>query len=126
MKVEYKNHNQLFEDLQKIYLEKKQSEILGQMYVIAREYCINALINYTHKKKLVWTDERIKELGHDCATWLIEPYLKKDSFKIEKLSSYAHFALLKILFKDKDYETSIQSLNELTENNGDKYDKKVM
>lgn len=118
MKVEFKKHNIEYERLQSDYLAKPNSAILGKMYLIASEYCVNAILQYTHQKGLQWSDDTIQEKAHDCATWLIEPYLRKE-FRIEKLSSYAHFALLKILYQNKDAEMRSMSLDSLIDKWGD-------
>ncbi len=121
MKIEFRKHNIEFEKLQSEYLSERKVEILNKMYKVAYKYCVNLILQYVHQKGLIWADETIKEKAHDCATWLIEPYLRKPDFKIKKLSSYAHFAKLKILYSNKD-EQKLYSLDELIETYGDDLD----
>ena len=125
MKVEFKNHNKEFDSLQAKYLEKpfgsRDSIILDRMWEVCYSYSINLLLNYLKKKELTWDDFVIQEKASDMATWLIEPYLRVPNRKIEKLSSYAHFAKLKVLYTDKDYEMRQQSLDSICEGGGEHY-----
>lgn len=125
MEIEYKKHNEIYEKLQSEYLQKQFGErdnnLLGKMYQIAYEYACNVLINYTHKKGLHWKDWIIEDKAHAMAVWLTEPYLRKPEFKIDKLSSYGHFAKLKILYGDKEWETKTCSYESLIENGGEHY-----
>jgi hypothetical protein len=70
------------------------------MYVIAKECSKNYITDYCRKKGLYHLD--IETLSHDSAIYCIEKYLKKESFKIEKISSYVYFGMIKNLFKDKE------------------------
>lgn len=90
------------------------------MYSVAAEFCANSILSYSRKKCLGWNDGEILSKAHDCATWLIEPYLRKPEFRINRLSSYAHFALLKILYGNKSYEQRNCSLDALIEEHGEK------
>lgn len=120
MKVEFRKHNIEFEKLQSEYLSERKVEILSKMYKVAYKYCVNLILQYVHQKGLIWEDKIIEDKAHDCATWLIEPYLRNPNFKIKKLSSYAHFAKLKILYSNKD-EQKLCSLEELIETCGDNF-----
>lgn len=117
MKVEFEKHNIEFEKLQSEYLANRNPKTLSKMYEIAYKYCCNLILQFVHQKGLNWEDDTIQEKAHDCATWLIEPYLRRQDFKIAKLSSYAHFAKLKILYAHKDEELQELSLDELIEKN---------
>lgn len=120
MKIEFQNHNEEFEKLQSEYLSERNPKTLSKMYEIAYKYCCHLILQFVREKGLNWGDEAIEEKAHDCATWLIEPYLRRQDFKIEKLSSYAHFAKLKILYAHKNEETNEVSLDEFIE----KYDER--
>lgn len=125
MEIIFRNHNKEFADLQKEYLSKpfkeRNKEILGKMWEVCYSYSCNLLIQYTHSKSLIWADWIIQEKASDMATWLIEPYLRDEKRRIEKLSSYAHFAKLKILYADKEYEMRTVSYDSLLENGGEHY-----
>lgn len=125
MKVIYRNHNEEFSELQDKYLEKpfgsRDNNILDQMWEVCYSYSCNLLINYTNKRSLIWDDFEIEEKASDMATWLIEPYLRDANKKIERLTAYAHFAKLKILYTEKDYEMKKQSLDAIYEGGGEHY-----
>ncbi len=125
MKADFRNHNQEFSDLQDKYLEKpfgsRDSNLLDRMWEVCYSYSINLLLNYLKKKDLIWDDFVIQDKASDMATWLIEPYLRIPDRKIEKLSAYAHFAKLKVLYTDKDYEMRQQSLDAICDGGGEHY-----
>lgn len=125
MKVIFRDHNTEFAKLQAEYLkepfEKRNNDILGKMWEVCYSYSCNLLIQYTHKKGLNWPDYVIEEKASDMATWLIEPYLRNPDKRIEKLTAYAHFAKLKILYSDKNYEMRTISYEALLESGGEHY-----
>lgn len=104
MKVIKKNHNDIFSQIQDTYLKTRSNSDLTKVYLVLVDYYKNLVLNYTHKKYLVWDDDTIMEKANDMATRIIERYLTKDSFKIDKLTAYAHFDFLKIMYGDKEYE----------------------
>ncbi len=122
MKTEYIKHNEEFEKLQSEYLSEKNPKTLNKMYEVAYKYCCHLLLQYVQQKGFNWSDEKIREKAHDCATWLIEPYLRRKDFKIKKLSSYAHFAKLKILYGHKNEEQNELSLDEFIDNYGEHWE----
>lgn len=126
MKIEFRKHNIEFEKLQSEYLAEKNPKTLSKMYEIAYKYCCHLLLQFVHEKNFNWEDETITEKAHDCATWLIEPYLRRQDFKIEKLSSYAHFAKLKILYAHKAEETKEVSLDEFIEKHGERWKEELL
>jgi hypothetical protein len=46
---------------------------------------------------------------------VIEQYLRKLDFKVNKISAYIYFGVIKTLFKDKDMEIKEVSYEELNE-----------
>lgn len=117
MQVISKDHNRLFADCQNRYLESRNEKTLSEMYLILTDYYCNLFINYTHKKSLVWNDDEIKEKAFDASSRIIERFLRNPDFKIEtKLTSYAHWDLVWVLYHDKDYEIKRRSFDSLMEN----------
>jgi hypothetical protein len=107
-------HNEIYEELQNKYLATRDKEILGKMYCVAREAARNYLKKYCRNHGLYNLD--VEELSHDAALFVIEQYLRKSDFKVEKISAYIHFGVKKVLFKDKDIEMRELSYEQLTEN----------
>jgi hypothetical protein len=108
-----KTHNEQYEALQKEYLETRDNKVLGEMYLIAKEAAANYIKKYCRSKGLYNLD--IEEKSHDAALFVIEQYLIKSKFKVEKLSAYIHFGVIKVLFKNKNIEISEISYDELLE-----------
>jgi hypothetical protein len=99
-----KTHNEIYEELQKIYLETRDKKVLSEMYLVALEAARNYIVKYKRGKNLA-LDVRV--LSHDAAMYCIEKYLYKDNFRIDKISSYVWFGVLKNLFKDKDHDQNV-------------------
>jgi GH35 family endo-1,4-beta-xylanase len=105
-----KNHNEQFAELQEKYFEareagKKRADYwLNQMYELIKNIARNYIRAYCQKKGLVLGNR--EEKAHEASMYCIIQYLKKPGFKIDKISSYAHFGVIKNLFKDKDIEMS--------------------
>jgi hypothetical protein len=96
-----KTHNEQYEALQAEYLKSRESKVLGKMYLIAKEAAKNYINKYCRARGLKLN---IDELSHDSSIYIIEQYLRKPSFHIDKLSAYIYFGTKKVLFKDKDIE----------------------
>jgi hypothetical protein len=96
-----KTHNEQYEALQAEYLKTKDNKALGKMYLIAKEAAKNYISKYCRTRGLKLN---INELSHDSAIYIIEQYLRKPSFHVDKLSAYIYFGVKKSLFKDKEIE----------------------
>jgi hypothetical protein len=108
-----KTHNEQYEVLQNKYLETKDSKVLGEMYLIAKEAAFNYIRKYCEQRGLFHLD--IQEKSHEAATFVIEQYLKKPEFKVENISSYIYFGVKKVLFKNSKIEMRELSYDELIE-----------
>jgi hypothetical protein len=115
MKSDYDGitHNEIYDELQNRYFETRNSKVLGQMYCVAKEAGANYIRKYCKQRGLFNLD--INELSHEAALFVIEQYLKKPEFKVEKISAYIHFGTKKALFKNKDVEMNELSYEELIE-----------
>jgi hypothetical protein len=102
MKYEGTTHNEIYNELQNNYLETRDNRILGKMYCVAKNVAFNYIKKYCQSHGLLNLD--IKEKSHDAALFVIEQYLRKPEFKVEKISAYIHFGTRKALFKNKDVE----------------------
>jgi hypothetical protein len=118
--MEYKGitHNEQYEKLQQEYLINRDNRILGKMYEIAKAAAYNYIKKYCQSHGLHNLNER--ELSHDSALFVIEQYLRKPEFKVEKISAYIHFGTRKALFTNKDVEQHEISYEQYFEE--DKYD----
>jgi hypothetical protein len=106
-------HNEQYEKLQEEYLKNRDNKTLGQMYSIAKEAAYNYLKKYRQQHGLYNLD--IKEKSHEAALFIIEQYLKKPEFHVDKLSAYIYFGCLKSLFKNIKTEQMELSYEELME-----------
>jgi hypothetical protein len=109
-------HNEIYDQLQKEYLKNKDNKVLGKMYEIAKEAAKNYLVKYCRDKGIRLD---VNELSHDAALFIIEQYLKKPGFKVDKLSAYIYYGTIKVLFKDKDREQKEVSYEQYIENSYD-------
>ena len=117
MQVISKDHNRLFADCQNRYLENRNEKTLSEMYLILTDYYCNLFINYTHRKGLYWNDDEISEKSFDASSRIIERFLRNPDFKVkEKLTGYAHWDFVWVLYHDKDYEINRRSFDSLMEN----------
>jgi hypothetical protein len=112
-KYEGTTHNEIYEELQNKYLKTKDNKTLGKMYEIAKQAAFNYIKKYCQSHGLYNFD--ISEKSHDAALFVIEQYLKKPEFKIDKISAYVYFGVQKSLFKNKDIEMREVSYDELIE-----------
>lgn len=114
-------HNEIYEKLQNEYLKvkgknkQKEDEILGKMYLVCRELQRNYILDYCRKKGLFFNEDNLEDKIEDATLFVINKYLYKENFKIDKLSAYAYFGFKKAMFKDKDIEMNTQSLDALIE-----------
>jgi hypothetical protein len=106
-------HNEQYEALQTKYMKTKDNKILGDMYSIAKQCAFNYIRKYCQQKGLHHLD--IEEKSHEAALFVIEQYLKKPEFKVEKISAYVYFGVRKTLFKNKDIEQMEVSYDEIME-----------
>jgi hypothetical protein len=106
-------HNEIYEELQNKYMETKDNKILGQMYSVAKNCAYNYIKKYYQSHGLYNFD--ISEKSHDAALFVIEQYLKKPEFKIDKISAYVYFGVQKSLFKNKDIEMNEVSYDAMIE-----------
>jgi hypothetical protein len=121
--TEFTTHNEKFEKLQQEYYESNRNEkILSQMYLVAYDCCKNYIRKYCNDKGLRLTD--IDEKSEDAAIYVIDKYLKHPDFKIQKLSAYAYFGVLKALFsmaEQEMHETSLEVIQEKYKNANEEY-----
>jgi hypothetical protein len=94
-------HNELYNELQEEYLKNRDNNILGKMYKIIQKIAYNYLKKYEKRKGI---SLRKDELSHDAAVFVIEQYLKKSDFLIQKISAYTYFGVIKVLYMDKERE----------------------
>ena len=107
---EEETHNKRFEKLQEAFLENRTPENLAKMYWLVRELQSNYIYNYIRKHGLFFDFDETEDKIEDATVFVIDKYLKNKDFRIEKLSAYAHFGMLKALFKDKDKETALREI----------------
>ena len=116
-KIEYKKHNERFEAAQREYLSqpfgKRDKNSYRKMYLVAFDYFHNALVRYSVVHYIFWEDARLNELACDCTNWILEMYLRRPKFAIQKLSSYGHFSLLKNIARDKNWEKLVTLKSDL-------------
>jgi hypothetical protein len=106
-------HNEIYEKLQQEYLNNRDNRILGQMYCVAKEVAYNYIKKYCQSHGLYNFD--IKEKSHDASLFVIEQYLRKSEFKVDKISAYINFGVKKALFRDKEIEQRESSYEVLLE-----------
>ena len=108
-RIAYKKHNQAYDEAQKIYLQNRDNQSYQKMFLVAYEYFQNALVCYAQRHGIIyWTDDFVNTLAEDCTTWILEMYLRRPGFYVQKLSSYGHFSLLKNIAKNKDWEKKVE------------------
>jgi hypothetical protein len=111
-------HNEEYSKQQDLYIENKDNKViadraLGKMYLIAKQISYNYIKKYCTQRGLNNFD--IPEKAHDAALFVIEQYLKKPEFKVDRISAYIHFGVQKSLFKNKDIEMNEVSYDEMIE-----------
>lgn len=112
------NHNELFAELQDKYYKTNNKKVLEEMYLLLLEFYKNYITDYARKRGLKFTKEKVDDLKVEMAERTISHYLKKEDFRIEKLSSYGYFDFIKIITQDKTEDRNF-SLEQLIENYDD-------
>ena len=112
------NHNELFAELQDKYYQTNNKKVLEEMYLLLLEFYKNYINDYARKRGLKFTKEKVDDLKVEMAERTISHYLKKEDFRIEKLSSYGYFDFIKIITQTKTEDRNF-SLEQLIENYDD-------
>ena len=112
------NHNELFAELQDKYYQTNNKKVLEEMYLLLLEFYRNYITDYARKRGLKFTKEKVDDLKVEMAERTISHYLKKEDFRIEKLSSYGYFDFIKIITQTKTEDRNF-SLEQLVENYDD-------
>ena len=112
------NHNELFAKLQEKYYQTNDKKVLEEMYLLLLEFYRNYITDYSRKRGLKFTKEKIDDLRAEMAERTVSHYLKNPNFRIEKLSSYGYFDFIKIITQNKAEDRNF-SLEQLVENYDD-------
>ena len=112
------NHNEIFADLQEKYYKTNNKKVLEEMYLLLLEFYRNYITDYSRKRGLKFTKEKIDDLRAEMAERTVSHYLKNPNFRIEKLSSYGYFDFIKIITQNKAEDKNF-SLEQLVENYDD-------
>ena len=112
------NHNELFAKLQEKYYQTNDKKVLEEMYLLLLEFYRNYITDYSRKRGLKFTKEKIDDLRAEMAERTVSHYLKNPNFRIEKLSSYGYFDFIKIITQNKAEDRNF-SLEQLIENYDD-------
>src|SRR5574344_694171 len=116
---EFKTHNEQYEKLQEQYLQTGSKKILGDMYLIIRTIEKRYIYKYLKKHHLVFEDETFEDKVEVASIFVIERYLKNKNFKIDKVSAYCYFGMIKSLFTNKEQEQKECSYEQWLENNSE-------
>jgi hypothetical protein len=106
-----KTHNEQFAELQEQYLKTRSGEHLSRMYLLCIDIASNYIAKYARVRRL---ELDVAELSHDSAVFVIEQYLRKPEFRVNRISAYMHFGCIKNLYHDakRDYlEVSYEKEN---------------
>lgn len=90
--------NDLFAELQEEYLKDRNPQKLTEMYFLIKRYMRRTFAKYCRKHNLVYNPVETEELLEDMTLQTIEQYLKHPEFKIERMSAYAHFGFVKVMY----------------------------
>ena len=112
------NHNEIFAKLQEKYYQTNDKKVLEEMYLLLLEFYRNYITDYSRKRGLKFTKEKIDDLRAEMAERTVSHYLKNPNFRIEKLSSYGYFDFIKIITQNKTEDRNF-SLEQLVENYDD-------
>jgi uncharacterized protein (UPF0128 family) len=104
--------NEKYEEIQEEYLENRDNKSLTELYYLCVKLAKKYLSKYCRKKGI---SLNIEEKSHDAAVFVIEQYLKKPEFKVNRISAYIYFGVIKNLYKDKHIEMSEVSYEEMVE-----------
>jgi hypothetical protein len=110
--------NERYEEIQNEYLKDRNDKSLTELYNICVKLAKKYLNKYCRKKGIILN---IEEKSHDAATFVIEQYLKKPLFRVERISAYIFYGIIKNLYKDKNMEMNELSYEELCEEKGELY-----
>lgn len=117
-------NNERYAALESLYLSTKDKKYLDQMYEFLIHYYSFKLRKYESQKGFQFPEEKANELIHKMASrsichYLYHPKIKGD-FKMGKLSAYASFDFIKVLFDEKEieYESREVSLDAIVESYG--------
>jgi hypothetical protein len=95
--------------------DKRNADLyLNKMYKLIKGLVTNYINRYCMRKGIKYLKDREDKI-HDAAMFVIMRYLKKPSFRVEKISSYAHFGKLKSLFENMSKEMNEVSYEEYFE-----------
>jgi hypothetical protein len=104
--------NERYEEIQDKYLKDRNDKSLTELYYICVRLAKKYLNKYCRKKGI---SLNIEKKSHDAAIFVIEKYLRKPDFKVNRISAYIYFGVLKALFKDKHIEQREVSFEEMVE-----------
>jgi hypothetical protein len=104
--------NEKYEKIQEEYLKDRNNKSLTELYFICVKLAKKYLLKYCRKKGI---SLNIEEKSHDSAMFVIEQYLKKPLFKVERISAYIFFGIIKNLYKDKNREMNEVSYEKMVE-----------
>jgi hypothetical protein len=110
-------HNEQYDSLQAEYLKTRDNRTLGKMYEVAKQAAFNYLRKYCNSRGIKLDNE---EMSHDAAMFVIEQYLRKPEWSVQRISAYIHFGVIKVLYRDKERETREVSYDEIIERKGDR------
>ncbi|MDR0722088.1 MAG: hypothetical protein LBF75_04735 [Treponema sp.] len=101
--------NERYDRLQDAYLERGDAGLLVEMYQVAKHVAHHYLLKYCRNKKL---HLEVPDLAHDAAMYIIEQYLKPKVFRVQRLSAYIYFGVIKVLYRDYKKGVSVISYDE--------------
>jgi hypothetical protein len=107
---ERETHNRKFARLQDDYLRTGDKSLLGSMYRLCAEIAGNYIRKYEAKHGLRLDTQT---LAHDSAVYVIDQYLRRPAFKVQRISAYIYFGCMKSLYKDKKREQREVSFEEI-------------
>lgn len=105
--------------LQKEYLEIRDNEILGKMYLILKSYA-SSIIKKIISGKFRYDFDWLEMKAHDATNSLLEYYLVKPNFKVNSsFGAYLQWKVKEVLYMYKDEEQH-DSLNQHLKDNNHK------
>lgn len=94
-----KEDNEVYSKLQEQYLKNRDPETLTKMYYLVKRYLFRYFMKYQRRRNLYFREDEISDLVEDMTMFTISQYLKRPEFKVEKMSAYAYFGFIKIMFE---------------------------
>jgi hypothetical protein len=94
---ERRTDNERYDQLQDAYMERRDTGLLVEMYQVAKHAAHQYLLKYCRNKKI---HLEVLDLAHDAAMYIIEQYLKPKVFRVQRLSAYIYFGVIKVLYRD--------------------------